>query len=68
MALAQRVRKSLAGMDILGNRHTITISAGAAEIGPEDTQKGLINRADKALYQAKELGRDRAVQSEAEVK
>jgi diguanylate cyclase (GGDEF)-like protein len=68
MAFAQRIRGQLAGMDILDNRHKITISAGVAEIRPEDTQEGLINRADKSLYQAKELGRDQAVHSEAREK
>ncbi len=40
----------------------VTLSIGAAEsTGPGDTPKGLIERADKALYRAKDLGRNRVV-------
>lgn len=37
----------------------ITISAGVACLRPEENQAELIGRADKALYQAKENGRNR---------
>ena len=38
----------------------VTISCGSASMVPDDsfTPKALINRADKALYQAKEAGRN----------
>ncbi len=42
----------------------ITISAGASLMTPEDTQESLIHRADEALYEAKDSGRDRYVFSE----
>ncbi|WP_051564401.1 GGDEF domain-containing protein [Desulfovermiculus halophilus] len=58
---AQRIRSELAGLDILSNGYTITISAGAAELVGGDSVDELINRADKALYRAKEAGRDRVV-------
>ncbi len=36
-----------------------TISIGVAEAGPEEAMESIISRADKALYQAKEKGRNR---------
>lgn len=43
----------------LWNNETLTISVGVAEYRSAETQEDLINRADKALYRAKELGRNR---------
>ena len=37
----------------------VTLSLGVAQLGPEETLAGLIERADKALYQAKREGRNR---------
>ena len=42
----------------------ITISAGATIINSQDTKESLIHRADKALYKAKETGRDKFIFSE----
>lgn len=39
----------------------ITISIGIAELQPSDDPESFINRADHALYQAKESGRNRVV-------
>jgi len=36
----------------------ITVSLGISVINPEDTVESLVARADKALYQAKESGRN----------
>lgn len=42
----------------------LTCSAGVAQLGPSDEEaEELLHRADNALYQAKEKGRDRVVQS-----
>lgn len=38
----------------------LTCSAGVAALAPEDQSEGLIRRADAALYEAKQAGRDRA--------
>lgn len=38
---------------------SVTISMGTAELGPDETVKEWIERADKALYRAKKMGRDR---------
>lgn len=37
----------------------VTVSAGLAAVGPEETLGGAQRRADEALYRAKEQGRDR---------
>ncbi|KPY93605.1 hypothetical protein ALO43_200412 [Pseudomonas tremae] len=37
----------------------MTISLGVAQLSPGETAASLIQRADKALYQAKRLGRNR---------
>lgn len=50
---AERIRKAVSGS--LG----ITISIGAATYRKDENMKELIGRADAALYQAKEKGRNR---------
>ncbi|MDH5378892.1 MAG: GGDEF domain-containing protein, partial [Gammaproteobacteria bacterium] len=44
-----------------GERIAITLSAGIAEFSAGDTPESLFNRADEALYRAKEEGRNRVV-------
>ena len=39
----------------------ITISMGVAELQPGESAESLIERADKLLYEAKELGRNRVM-------
>lgn len=51
--VAERIRKAVS--ESLG----VTISIGAAAYKKEDRPEGLVERADKALYQAKEKGRNR---------
>lgn len=56
----ERVREQLAGMafEQLGPQRRITLSAGIADARPGDAIGPLIERADRALYHAKALGRD----------
>lgn len=44
----------------------ITISFGLASFGPEDSVESVFERADKALYQAKDQGRNRCVIAEGD--
>lgn len=54
---------SLSGPD--GEPARITLSAGIASLGENEDKEQLFDRADKALYQAKEQGRNRSIVSEA---
>lgn len=62
------LRKALAGKDVV-NRTTgdvlgrITMSIGVAEYTAETTADNLIERADKALYEAKNAGRNQVIAS-----
>lgn len=61
-ASAERVRQALLAYDWLapnGERIDITISAGVSEFRGDDNLNSAINRADRALYRSKELGRNR---------
>ncbi|NMT63403.1 diguanylate cyclase [Marinobacter orientalis] len=61
-ASAERVREALLTHDWLapnGERIDLTISAGVSEFRAEDDLNSAINRADRALYRSKELGRNR---------
>ncbi|MDG3400129.1 diguanylate cyclase, partial [Vibrio parahaemolyticus] len=41
--------------------HSITASFGVAEFEVGDTVDSLVNKADKQLYEAKQLGRNRVM-------
>ena len=60
---ADRLRQAVAGLSIPGGGKTVscTISIGLAEWSPAESLDSLLGRADKALYEAKERGRDRVV-------
>ena len=63
--IAERIRRHVAGSPfrVLGGEEllTVTISIGVAASLAEDTQAKLINRADQAMYEAKEAGRNRVI-------
>ncbi|MDT8439215.1 MAG: GGDEF domain-containing protein [Wenzhouxiangellaceae bacterium] len=63
LALAERLRVRIQGSDLNGAA-AITISIGVSARGPGDTLQSLVERADRALYRAKHLGRNRC-ESEA---
>jgi two-component system, cell cycle response regulator len=63
--IAERIRLHVAGSPfrVLGGEEllTVTISIGVAASLAEDTQAKLIKRADEAMYEAKEAGRNRVI-------
>lgn len=64
MGLAQRLLKNVSEVEFDTVGH-VTISIGVASWSEGESQAELINRADKAMYQAKEQGRNRAIKSES---
>ena len=59
MVVAERVRHSLIQMKNLPGGRKVTASLGVATSMPGDTPLLLIERADRALYRSKNLGRNR---------
>jgi diguanylate cyclase (GGDEF)-like protein len=57
--LFQRMHEAVGTMPVPGG-HRVRISAGIAELRHGETAAGMFERADSALYRAKELGKDRA--------
>jgi diguanylate cyclase (GGDEF)-like protein len=63
LAVAERIRQALAKetFEVDGRMFSVTVSAGIAEAAAVPTKDQLMYRADKALYAAKEAGRNMAV-------
>ena len=59
--IAERFRKELEGLTVEYLDNTIQVSAsfGVAEFAPGESRESWINRTDKAMYQAKQEGRNR---------
>ena len=66
--IAERIRTSIENLDILydGQHLNLTISIGVAEYRPKDDQnaRALVDRADKALYNSKQTGRNKVTVAE----
>ena len=58
--LYRRVHNSMRGTGLGPDAQRLRISAGIAELEHGDTAASLFERADGALYRAKDLGKDRA--------
>jgi diguanylate cyclase (GGDEF)-like protein len=58
--LYRRVQSSMRGTALGPDESRLRLSAGIAELQHGDTAAGLFERADAALYRAKDLGKDRA--------
>ena len=58
-----KMRNKISGAQWDENELNITISAGLVEYKKDETEKGLLLRADDLLFRAKKLGRNR-VESE----
>jgi diguanylate cyclase (GGDEF)-like protein len=63
LALAERLRDAVAAAGSEGPR--VTASFGVVALDPRETLSGLLTRADRALYQAKQAGKDRVVSASA---
>ena len=61
--VAEKLRQTVedSGFHFKGDPVSITISAGIAEFQKDDTTGSVFERADKALYSAKESGRNKVV-------
>jgi diguanylate cyclase (GGDEF)-like protein len=60
--LAERIRKNIENNEFL-KVSKITVSIGITELLKNDTADTFDNRADEALYEAKETGRNKVIQS-----
>jgi diguanylate cyclase len=60
MLLAERIRANIATINTIRGRDiSVTVSIGAASLSDGDTAGSLFERADAALYAAKDAGRNR---------
>jgi len=58
--LAERIRSHVADLHLNAiGEHPLTVSLGVTEFKPNDSVQDLYDRSDKALYQAKNSGRNR---------
>lgn len=66
-ALAEKIRSTIAahGFQLRGKAVSITVSIGVALVEEDESFNETLKRADAALYQAKALGRDRIIPSDA---
>lgn len=64
-AIAERIRNAIAAMALPVSRHNVKITAsiGIAVLNRNESLNGWFDRADRALYLAKEAGRNRVVRA-----
>ena len=64
--IAERIRQDVAGTPFHAKEHIIgvTISLGVAMLKPGETREAILERADVAMYEAKQTGRNRVVVAE----
>ena len=61
LLLAERIRENIAALSsVRGRDIRVTVSVGAARLQPGESAQDLFGRADKALYAAKQGGRNRS--------
>lgn len=61
VALAERLREAVERMDPAQGLPQITVSAGVAVLRSGEAVEDIVNRVDRALYQAKNEGRNRVI-------
>ena len=60
--LADRIRENIANVDTInGHKSDVTVSLGLTTLTEKDSCQSFFDRADKALYQAKNTGRNKTV-------
>ena len=62
--VAERLRAELSHADLIGNGAFVTASFGVSTLKAEESIEDFIKRADKALYQAKQQGRNQTVKAD----
>jgi len=60
LAITEKLRASIEEGTAALSPMKVTVSAGIAELGPEESFDSLVDRADRALLEAKRAGRNRA--------
>jgi diguanylate cyclase (GGDEF)-like protein len=60
-AVADRIRVRIADRAAVSHDSAVTVSIGVAELQPGDHARDVIDRADRALYEAKRTGKNRVV-------
>ena len=63
-SIAERIRKALSETDLLKNKYVVTASFGISQFKSDENVETFINRADTALYRAKQSGRNQSVLAE----
>jgi diguanylate cyclase (GGDEF)-like protein len=61
LVITEKLRAAIEAGTAAGSPAKVTVSAGIAELGPEESFDSLVSRADVALLEAKRGGRNRAV-------